>query len=262
MTRGGHDKHERIRSYATSYRDGSDFESLLVRARQDIVLSLLRDLRPARVVEVGCGPDLLTARAFEERDIARRLSTWVIVEPADEFAQAAREDSRSRKQVTVVPGFLEDSVSAVARSCPEPDLVLCSSLLHEVPDPTEVMGAIKSLATARTVVHINVPNALSLHRRLARAMGLIDDERDLSERNRTLRQARVMDLHSLTGLLRDAGFSVQLSGGVFLKPFTHQQMASLPFLSDRMVDGLARLGEELPDIASEIWVNAAVESSI
>jgi hypothetical protein len=65
----------------------------------------------------------------------------------------------------------------------------------------------------------------------------------------------VFDLESLNRLVSQSRLEVVESGGYFLKPFTHQQMSALPFLDDRMLDGLMRLGAELPDLASEIYVN-------
>jgi hypothetical protein len=59
-------------------------------------------------------------------------------------------------------------------------------------------------------------------------------------------------------MLASAGFSVRDSGGYFLKPFTHAQMESIAALmTPDILDGLWQLGRELPDLASEIFVDAS-----
>ena len=86
-----------------------------------------------------------------------------------------------------------------------------------------------------------VPSATSLHRQLARAMGLIDDLSTPSERNRRLLQPRVFDLASLESLFHRCGFEVVGKGGLFIKPFTHDQMAlCTPLLPSVVMDGLWR----------------------
>jgi hypothetical protein len=129
-------------------------------------------------------------------------------------------------------------------------------MLNEVESPAEILAAARGLLGAAGTVHVNVPNAHSLHRRLARAMGIIQSEHQLTERNRQLAQYRVYDPRSLAEMVTGAGFRIVERGGYFLKPFTHAQMESLgPLLSEQMLDGLWRLGRELPELASEIYVN-------
>jgi hypothetical protein len=55
-----------------------------------------------------------------------------------------------------------------------------------------------------------------------------------------------------------AGFEIEGSGGIMLKPFTHAQMESLPFTTPSLLSGLELLGSELPDLAAEVYVEARV----
>jgi hypothetical protein len=84
-------------------------------------------------------------------------------------------------------------------------------------------------------------------------MNLVSDTHQRSERNESLGQPRVFDRASLEAMITEAGFSVAQGGGYFIKPFTHAQMAALPFLEQRLIEGLNRLGGELPELASEIY---------
>ncbi len=156
--------------------------------------------------------------------------------------------------MTVIQDFFEQ---VPAPQDDKPDLVLCSGLLHEVPDADVLLKAMRAWMAPGSVVHINVPNARSLHRQLAQAMGLIDDLKAISPRNAALQQSRVFDLPDLVAQLEQHGFSVVKSGGHLVKPFTHQQMEPLVAqLGREVMDGLYALGQQLPDMASEIYVEA------
>ena len=251
------DKHRRIQSYQHVYQENYGFESVLVAARQRLLLDLLAQNVPSVVVEVGCGTDLLYHRVAAE---GLPIGQWIIVEPSEVFIEIARTAARQARGLLVVPGFIEDVVDQVKELCQAPpDLVICSGVLHEVPDVRKVLEGIHQILDGGGLLHANVPNSFSMHRRLARAMGLITDEKQLTERNRALAQFRVFDRQSLRQAIETSGFSIEDQGGYFLKPFTHAQMQAIrPILTTEILDGLWKLGREIPELASEIYVNARV----
>lgn len=247
------DKQLRAQTYSESYRADYGFEATMVRARQHSTLELMPSNDNLIVVEVGCGTDLIVERATLTHDFKR----WVIVEPSPAFAGAARDRVAHDTRVQVIERFFEEATAEILVACGRaPDLVLCSSVLHEVPDPHSLLVVAAELLGGEGQLIVNVPNAQSLHRRLAVAMGLIRDSTELSPRNEQLGQPRVLDASALAALLHEAGFQITASGGYFLKPFTHAQMAALPFLDSELIAGLDRLGTELPDLASEIYAVA------
>jgi SAM-dependent methyltransferase len=248
------EKRRRIAKYEKHYLADYGFEAVMVAARQRLILELLSRIRPRIVLEIGCGIDMLGAQVKKAR---LPVEQWVIVEPAKRFVSAARSLKMGETRVDVIHGFLEDSIDGIRARCAGlPDFIVCSGLLNEIERPENILRAARSLLGASGIVHVNVPNALSLHRRLARAMGLIATENELTARNRQLAQYRVFDLDGLMGLAASAGFRVVEKGGYFIKPFTHAQMQSLgSVLSKDVLDGLWRLGRELPELASEIYVN-------
>jgi 2-polyprenyl-3-methyl-5-hydroxy-6-metoxy-1,4-benzoquinol methylase len=247
-------KHQRITRYEAAYGSDYGFESVLVAARRRLILEMLRSTDHDVIVEVGCGSDLLIDSTAAAGLTWRR---WIVVEPAERFAALAEQAARRHGGVTVVNAFVEDAVDRIGSVAEHgADIVLCSSVLHEVDDERAVLEAMRQLLSRSGRLHVNVPNAASLHRRLARAMGLIADEHELTARNRALDQHRMFDLSSLVGLLESAGFVVEATGGYFLKPFTYAQMETLEFVTDEVLGGLYTLGVELPDLAAEIYVDA------
>ena len=237
-----------IEAYQRAYA-ASDFEPVQARMRRRMLLELLARWQPARVLEVGCGNNALFTdyTAFER---------YCVVDPGPAFAAQARAQAGHDPRIRVVQAFMEDAAAQLAG---EPfDCILISGLLHEVPDAGRLLAAVRPLCSATTQVHVNVPNARSLHRLLALEMGLISDLHQLSANQLELQQPRTFDIDSLSALCADRGFDVTEQGSYFIKPYAHKQMAQLQdlgLLDERMLDGLYGLARHLPDMGSEIFVN-------
>ena len=225
------------------------FEPIQIEYRRKLVLSQVRRLAPSRLLEVGCGEQPLFTDLPEEMEIA-------VVEPAQIFADHARKMSIGRNRIRVLQGLIE----SVDLGDEKFDMIILSCVLHEVPDPIEMLRAIHRYCSPSTILHVNVPNARSLHRLLAVAMGLIQSPTQQSQTQRLMQQRDTpYDSHSLRAELSFAGFDMVEEGGLFVKPFTHSQMQELietGFMTQAMLDGLDNLINLLPDIGSEIWVNA------
>lgn len=245
----------RIRSYAESYLDDYNFEAKLVDARHTYVLELIKKHQPKTIVEVGCGQDLLYTRADE---LKLPIERWIIVEPVSTFVQMARDAQRDGIPLDVVEGFFEDSLEFLQGILGNPaEMILMSGLLQEIPDPQALLSAARLLLSPTGLLHVNVANAYSFHRRLAKSMGLISDVHQFSARNEKFIQARVYDAVSLREEIMTANFCPVDEGGYFIKPFTHQQMETIQqILSPQLLEGLWKLGREIPEMASEIYINA------
>jgi 2-polyprenyl-3-methyl-5-hydroxy-6-metoxy-1,4-benzoquinol methylase len=234
--------------YTAQYR-ALPFEAIQISYRRRLVLREIARHAPKRLLEIGCGQLPLFTDLPQDIDIT-------VIEPAAEFADNARRLAGGRAGVAVVQGFVEDFVPAGAAY----DMVVLSCVLHEVPDPAAMLAAVRKTCGAGTVLHVNVPNARSLHRLLAVAMGLIPDPGTQSDTQRTMQQrASTYDAASLAAELVQAGFSVAEQGSLFVKPFTHAQMQRLvdeQFMTPAMLDGFDKLVGWLPELGSEIWVNA------
>lgn len=248
-----------IRAYQAAYASTYDFEAVQVRFRREAVLDSLRARKPRHVVEIGCGMEPLLPHYLAS---GNDIDSWVVVEPAPMFAQAARDAGRDCVGLLVLEEFFGNGVAErIVREHGFADMVVCSGLLHEVADPMGLLGAIRKLMADKALLHVNVPNAASLHRRLAKAMGLIQDLEALSDRNVELQQHRVYSLATLERDLRAAGLRPVEGGGILMKPFTHAQMSIVvDAIGSDILAGLAVLGRELPELSSEIFVNATVET--
>lgn len=244
---------ERADQYQSAYMADYGFESVMVHYRRELLLERLDKLRPGVVVEIGCGSELLYDTWLQRGGSAE---CWIIVEPSEQFYEIAANSNLPN--LHAIRGYFERSVLKVKEYLPkQPDMVICSSLLHEVPSAPDLLAAIQKILGNFSLLHLNVPNSESLHRRLAKAMGFIADTKSISDRNSRLLQHRVYDMQSLKADLEASGLSVIEEGGCFVKPFTHSQMEKIaPVLGEHILRGLYLLGKEMPELASEIFVEA------
>ncbi|MDO4232380.1 MAG: methyltransferase domain-containing protein [Lautropia sp.] len=243
-----------IAAYSAMY-EAVSFEPVQAALRKREILRFVRQWQPKHVLEVGCGMDPL----FMHYEGFRHFT---VVEPSQRFAAHARLLAGQRQGIEIIEDFIEQAVAQHGLASQGYDCILVSSLIHEVADPLSILKAVRACATPRTRIHVNVPNARSVHRLLAFEMGLINDIHAHSARQKSLQQHHTFDSSSLRALVEEAGFVVREEGSYFIKPFTHDQMQQLQqagILSDAMLDGLMRLEKYMPGLGSEIFVNLGLK---
>lgn len=237
------------RRYAEQY-DEHGFETVLVEVRRRQVLETFVRHTHRHVLEIGCGLEPLFEHVTD-------FDTFTVVEPSEEFVENARRVAAGRAGVEVRQDYFESEAPLLAG---RPfDLVVASSLLHEVSDPRRLLGAIRSVCADGTVVHVNVPNVRSFHRLLALEMGLIDSVFEPSEMERQFQRTTRFDMDSLQRMLHDEGFEVTRSGSYMVKPFTHKQMEAMlaaGIVDGRVLEGLARMVAHFPGMGCEIFAEA------
>lgn len=229
------------------------FERYMVAYRRKKVLEQIEKYCHNSILEVGCGMEPL----FLHFDDYERMT---VVEPARMFyenavklAEARRGDER---MVEVVSGFLEQSVERLKlRSY---DMIIVSSLLHEVKAPDLLLRSVGELCAKQTVVHVNVPNAHSLHRLLAMEAGIIPDIFAKSEQQVTMQQSSVFSMDSIKELAEKCGFTVIEQGTYFPKLFTHGQLQAMldqEILGEQVIEGMYGMEKYLPAYGAELYIN-------
>jgi len=240
------------REYVRHYEEGS-FELHAIAARRARVLTSVRKYPHDRILEVGCGMEPCFPYLED-------YQAYAVVEPAEEFVRRARRFAEGKSNIRVVQGYLEDLVERL-RADGAFDFVIVSSLLHEVPDPSALLQAIRRLSTPATTVHINVPNVYSFHRLLALEMGLIRSLFEPSATELRFQRHTRFDRESLLKLVDENGFDVLHFDTYLVKPFTHDQMDALlrqGIIGLETVAALDAMTKYLPQMGSEMFVEARV----
>ncbi len=182
----------------------------------------------ARVVELGYGVGLMT-RALRERGVPIE-----VVEGSPRLAAQARAEHPG---LVVHEGMFETFVPDAPV-----DAVLALHVVEHVDEPRPLLAHLATWLKPGGVLVVVVPNAESLHRRLAVRMGLQPHLDTLSPRDHLVGHQRVYTLDGLRDDVLAAGLHPTRELGWFLK--------TLP--NSVMVDWPAELLIALNDISDEL----------
>jgi 2-polyprenyl-3-methyl-5-hydroxy-6-metoxy-1,4-benzoquinol methylase len=124
------------------------------------------------------------------------------------------------------------------------DVVLATYVLEHVDDPGLILRrAREHWLRPGGRIAVCVPHALSLHRRLAVAMGMIATPSERGETDRRMGHLRCLTHQEMEELLVENGFRVVERRGLICKPFPNAMLARC---TDAQLRGLFDLGLELP----------------
>lgn len=195
-----------------------------------------------RVLEMGFGTGLVTGELLE------RGVDIEVVEGSPRLAEVARERHGAQGLVVHTAMFEEFAPAAPY------DAVLALHIAEHVSDPVALFRRIHGWLRPGGALVVMVPNAESLHRRLAVRMGLQPALDTLSERDALVGHLRVFDFDRLGADLAAAGFSVQERFGYQLKTVPNSMMLDWP------ADLVAALVDISPEIPPEMLANIGVRA--
>jgi SAM-dependent methyltransferase len=196
-----------------------------------------------KVVELGCGKGVLTEK------LAQRSQKLIVVEAAKANITFVSDRLKKYSNVEFYESLWQDfDYTADDIS----DIVLFMGLEyldHET--ALFVLKKMRSILKPCGRVHVVVPNARSLHRRIAYCMNLTEDVHELSDRDRLYGHVRVYDKEMVLRELKESGFDILHWEGIFLKPFPNDMMIPL---KKSIIRGRFEIGRELPDYCAHIYV--------
>jgi 2-polyprenyl-3-methyl-5-hydroxy-6-metoxy-1,4-benzoquinol methylase len=132
------------------------------------------------------------------------------------------------------------------------DVVMVRVLEH-LEDPVGTLARLASFLKPGGQLHLIVPNARSLHRRIGKAMGLLRELNDFSPRDIQYGHQRVYDSELLTQHLEAAGLRVAQAQGVLIKSLSNAQMQSW---DPAVIRALFAVGKEEPGLCNELYFRA------
>lgn len=239
-----------IDDYTNNYLVES-FEVYQVKYRKKKIVEILEKYNPQHILEIGCGMEPV----FQNY---RGGVQYTIVEPSQCFYDNAVKLSNTCNRIECICDLFGKNKASAEKLGNQFDFIICSSLLHEIEDMGELLRDIVRCCNNNTIVHINVPNAYSMHRLLAQESGLISDIYEFSKRNKKFQQSRVFDLKLLCETVMENGLEVIEEGSYFVKPFSHTQMHEMlktGIINENVLDGFYNMGRWMPEYGSEIFVN-------
>ena len=246
-----------IEDYTNNYLI-ENFEDYQVKYRKKKLVEILEKYKPQNVLEIGCGMKPI----FQDyRNENGGGVFYTIVEPSEYFYDNAAKLSTSNNRIKCICDCFGQNKASVENLGNGFDFIICSSLLHEIEDMEQMIQDMVHCGNDKTIVHINVPNAYSMHRLLAQESGMISDIHEFSKRNNQFQQGRVFDLKLLKETVIKNELDVIEDGSYFVKPFSHSQMSELlknRIIDEKVLDGFYNISTWMPEYGSEIFVNCKV----
>ena len=137
------------------------------------------------------------------------------------------------------------------------DFIVMGHVLEHVENPVEILRIAKSWLRPNGRIFAAVPNARSLHRQAAVTMGLLPQEDALNEKDHRHGHRIVFSPETFRAAFLQAGLSIDVFGGYWLKPVSNDQIESS--WTTEMINSFMQLGERYPDIAGELYIVASVQ---
>jgi len=225
---------ERLAQTAAWYDSRRGLSHRLVRYAAEIVIA---HATGPRILEMGCANGVMTEA------LAACFPHVVVVEGAEAYAEAARAVLRDRAQVHHC--LFEEFEPTEAF-----DDIVMAGVLEHVADPVGLLQRAGAWLAEAGSIHIVVPNADSLHRRVGVALGLLRRPDELHPADLAMGHRRVYTWDLLKTHLAGSGLHMVATEGNFLKPLSNDQMADWP---DDLLDAFRAVGRELPDLCAEIY---------
>jgi 2-polyprenyl-3-methyl-5-hydroxy-6-metoxy-1,4-benzoquinol methylase len=195
-----------------------------------------------KVLELGCGKGVLTNK------LAKKCKQLILVEGSIRYIDYVKEELKNQNNIEYHHSLWEEFHYGASDIS---DVIFSSGLEHiNKKTAIKIFDNIKKWLRPGGKLHIIVPNANSLHRRVAYHMGLIKDVHELSDRDRLLKHERVFDKDILYDEIQENGFKITHWEGIFLKPLPNSMM--MKFNND-IIKGFNGISNELPDYCAHIY---------
>lgn len=224
----------RLAMVAATYDPRATFDYKLVKYGARIILE---HATGPSVLEMGCGTGVMT------EELVRRFPDLVVVDGSREYLEHTKRlvGEKASFHLALFEEFAPD------RSFNE---IIMANILEHVADPVGLLASAKTWLAPGGAIHIIVPNAGSLHRRVGVAMGLLTRPDELNDRDLGLGHRRVYTLESLSSDIYAAGLAGAELTGFFLKPLPNDQMQAWP---QGVLDAFLEVGKQLPAYCAHIY---------
>ena len=224
-------------TYSHIYESETDFDNVLL----DYDFQVMRDrLRGPRVLELGCG------RGTTTRLLAGMFPQLDVVDASQRCLDLA---------AIQVPASVKFYCSYFEQFEPshQYDSIVMAHVLEHLEDPVGVLRRVQPWLNTGGGLHLVVPNAGSLHRRICVAMGMLPTLDTLNQRDLAVGHRRVYNKERLVADVQQAGLRVMHHEGILLKILANSQMEKL---DRKLTDALFHLSHELPDYCADLYLHA------
>lgn len=167
--------------------------------------------RPPSLLELACGDGTITT-------LLQKHFTRVVGVDA-----SAKQIEKARKRCP--EGEFYVSLVEEFQTQEKFDTVVMILLLEHVVDPVQTLKVASNFLKPNCILIVQVPNALAVNRRIAKLMGTLKDEYELSPWDINVAgHRRSYDMRRLMDDLKSAGLKIISTGGIFYKMLSTPQI--------------------------------------
>lgn len=224
------------------YNEEDGFEFALIRYK---IAGITPHLYGSSLLDMGCGVGLL-CNAF-----ADRFSRIVGVDGSALKIARARQMVR-HPHVEFVNAMFDEFFTTERF-----DTILATNVLEHMTDPGTFLSHLINMLAPGGQIILTVPNAMSLHKRIGKQLGMIRDYLELTAADLEKGHHQVYTRETLAATLQTSGLQLTCMEGILLKPLSNRQMESF---DPHVCDALYEIGKELPDYCSSILAVASIPS--
>jgi 2-polyprenyl-3-methyl-5-hydroxy-6-metoxy-1,4-benzoquinol methylase len=238
---------EFLEQSAADYHDKivDGWQNLYQKKREYLYQCLKKYQVRDRALELGSADGIMTQKLCHD------FKAITVVDGSAAFLQQVREKVKA-DNLHLVHSLFEDYSTEEKFNT-----IFMTHILEHLDDPVAVLRRSQEWLAIGGRLLIAVPNANSLHRLVGVKMGMLPHKDALNEQDRMLGHQRVYTPDLLKQHVREAGFKVVHFGGVMVKPISNRQIEQQ--WSDELIDAYFALGEDMPELCSEIYVVAEKE---
>lgn len=215
-------------TYKGKYLAGQGFQRRMFSL---IIREIASDFQPPALLDVGCSDGTLTKQFAS----LKKFDTVVGIDSDYTDIQLAMKKFPEAS-------FVQAPVESVELDMRFNTIVMFQTIEH-LAEPIEVLKKLLTLLDDDGVLLITTINAFSMNRRLGKSMGMIKECTAVTENDILVGHHRLYDSLLLRKHLAEGGFEHFRLSGLFYKPFSNAQME---LYSDDVVEGLYKVGKELP----------------
>jgi 2-polyprenyl-3-methyl-5-hydroxy-6-metoxy-1,4-benzoquinol methylase len=230
----------RLDAIAQTYDTTVDFDRHSIQYERGLIA---RTAHGRRLLEVGCGWGDMT------EFFAPRFERVVALDGSGECVRRCRARVDGHTHIEWVHCLVEQF-----RTDGQFEDIVMVRVLEHLDDPVAILRKLAGYLAPMGQLHLVVPNARSLHRRLGKAMGLLAHLDSFSPRDIQYGHRRVYDRCLLTQHVEAAGLQVVETQGVLIKPLSNAQMESW---DPAVIQALFEVGREEPDLCNELYMRVA-----
>jgi SAM-dependent methyltransferase len=236
-----------FQDYLSNYYE-LGFEDVQEKFRKKRLVELVRQLKEEQnfqnILEVGPGRNSVS-------DCLLPCERYVVLEPIRDFFEliTLEDSSVSVRNETAEQYFASESKIVF-------DLVILSSVLHEIENLPAFMKELLQILTQDAKVLVVLPNNISLHRIIGQFDGVQNSGQELTSTETRMQQKASFSPESFNAFAMEHNFKVEVSFTSFIKPFPHFKMHALiesGVINETNLDFLYSLSQHLEPYGSEIF---------